>query len=122
MTGQKFSRPSYPSDSTTQGKLLVTFEGAGKLDSTASPLCPRKPWKHTYGLRTDLVQNLADLHPGFLRFPGGCIVEGNQSINRYQWKHTIGDMQNAGLQKISGTTTLLKARPRLFPELRPGIL
>jgi alpha-N-arabinofuranosidase len=37
---------------------------------------------------------LADLHPGFLRFPGGCIVEGNQLVHRYQWMHTIGRLED----------------------------
>ena len=43
------------------------------------------------GLRADLVQLLKDMHPGFLRFPGGCIVEGRYLEGRYQWKTTIGD-------------------------------
>jgi alpha-N-arabinofuranosidase len=41
-------------------------------------------------MRQDLVQKLADLKPGFLRFPGGCIVEGRDLTNRYQWKTTVG--------------------------------
>jgi len=43
-------------------------------------------------LRKDLVQLLYDLHPGFLRFPGGCIVEGRQLLTRYRWKTTVGDI------------------------------
>jgi len=41
-------------------------------------------------LRADVVQLLADLQPGFMRFPGGCIVEGKVLETRYQWKTTIG--------------------------------
>jgi len=37
-----------------------------------------------------MVQKLADLKPGFMRFPGGCIVEGSELDKRYQWKKTIG--------------------------------
>ena len=44
------------------------------------------------GLRKDLVQLLADLKPGFIRFPGGCIVEGRRLELRYQWKKTVGDV------------------------------
>ncbi|HEY3405853.1 MAG TPA: alpha-L-arabinofuranosidase C-terminal domain-containing protein, partial [Ohtaekwangia sp.] len=44
------------------------------------------------GLRQDLVQLLADMKPGFLRFPGGCIVEGRDLASRYQWKKTVGDV------------------------------
>ncbi len=40
--------------------------------------------------RKDLVDLLKDLKPGFMRFPGGCVVEGNELSNRYQWKKTIG--------------------------------
>ncbi len=46
------------------------------------------------GLRKDLAQALADLHPGILRFPGGCIVEGTSLDNRYQWKNTVGLVEN----------------------------
>lgn len=40
--------------------------------------------------RKDLIELLKDIRPGFLRFPGGCVVEGNTLENRYQWKHTLG--------------------------------
>ena len=91
-----------PEDSTSQGKLLVIFEGAGQMDLDRVSLFPADTWKdRPGGLRADLVQRLADLHPGFLRFPGGCIVEGNQLIHRYQWKHTIGPLQDReGVQSI----------------------
>jgi alpha-L-arabinofuranosidase len=49
------------------------------------------------GLRKDLVGMLADLKPGFMRFPGGCIVEGRDIDNRYQWKNTIGDINQRKL-------------------------
>ena len=42
------------------------------------------------------AQLLKDLHPGFLRFPGGCIVEGRYLDGRYQWKKTIGDPCRTG--------------------------
>ncbi|PJJ83304.1 alpha-L-arabinofuranosidase C-terminal domain-containing protein [Mucilaginibacter auburnensis] len=84
-----------PIDTATRGKLLVIFEGSGKLDVDRISLFPSDTWKNRKGgLRADLVQKLADLKPGFLRFPGGCIVEGNQLVHRYQWKHTIGPLEN----------------------------
>ena len=87
-----------PTDSTTKGKLLLIFEGAGHMDVDRISLFPTDTWKdRPGGLRADLVQKLADLHPGFLRFPGGCIVEGNQLVHRYQWKHTIGPLQDREL-------------------------
>jgi len=84
-----------PTDTATRSKLLVIFEGKGQLDVDRISLFPSDTWKNRKGgLRADLVQKLADLKPGFLRFPGGCIVEGNQIKNRYQWKHTIGALED----------------------------
>ena len=51
------------------------------------------------GMRRDLGQALADVHPGVLRFPGGCIVEGETLENRYQWKNTIGPVENRPLNR-----------------------
>ncbi len=67
--------------------LLVT--GKGTLDLDLVSLYPKKTFKN-HGLRPDMAQMLADLKPGFMRFPGGCIVEGHWLTNRYQWKTTIG--------------------------------
>ncbi len=63
----------------------------GRVDLDMSSLFPKRTWKNRpNGLRADLVQWLADLKPGFVRFPGGCIVEGRYLSTRYQWKNTIG--------------------------------
>ena len=64
---------------------------AGGLDLDFVSLFPRKTFKNRpNGLRADLAQFLADLKPAFLRFPGGCVVEGATMENRVQWKKTIG--------------------------------
>ena len=56
-------------------------------------LFPVDTWNHRpNGLRKDLVQLLYDMHPGFIRFPGGCIVEGRRLMTRYRWKTTVGDI------------------------------
>jgi len=74
-----------------KAKLNIWFEGTGMVDADIISLFPQKTWKNRPGgLRADLVQLLADMKPGFLRFPGGCIVEGRDLENRYQWKKTIG--------------------------------
>jgi len=49
---------------------------------------------HENGLRKDVAQAIADLKPGVFRFPGGCIVEGTDLENRYQWKHSVEDVEN----------------------------
>ena len=49
------------------------------------------------GMRRDLAQALEDLHPGIFRFPGGCIVEGSSLDERYQWKNSVGPVENRPL-------------------------
>lgn len=60
--------------------------------------------------RKDLFQALKDLNPGFLRFPGGCIVEGTSIMRRYQWKNTVGQLKdrkiNTNLWAVQGGNTL----------------
>ena len=77
------------------GRLKILLEGTGAVDFNYVSLFP----VHTFnnranGMRADLAQKLADLQPGFLRFPGGCIVEGHHLDNRYQWKKTVGEVEN----------------------------
>lgn len=69
------------------GRLEVTLEGPGQVDLDGLSLMPTAA---THGFRPDLLRLLADLKPGFLRFPGGCVVEGHDLANRYQWKRTLG--------------------------------
>ncbi|MCP9494866.1 MAG: carbohydrate binding domain-containing protein, partial [Pyrinomonadaceae bacterium MAG19_C2-C3] len=76
----------------TSGKanLRVLATGRGAIDVDLVSLYPKDTWKNRpNGLRSDLVQLLRDMKPGFLRFPGGCIVEGRTLNERYQWKTTI---------------------------------
>lgn len=54
---------------------------------------------HENGLRNDLAQKLADVKPGVFRFPGGCIVEGTEIPDRYQWKNTVGPVENRPLNR-----------------------
>ena len=78
-----------------KAKLKITFEGTGVIDLDMISLFPEDTWKgRKNGLRKDLVQLLYDLKPGFLRFPGGCIVEGRTLAKRYQWKNTIGPVED----------------------------
>ncbi|WDF56146.1 alpha-L-arabinofuranosidase C-terminal domain-containing protein [Mucilaginibacter sp. KACC 22063] len=78
---------------TLKAQLYLWCSHKGSIDLDMVSLFPQHTWKNRPGgLRADLVQKLYDLHPGFLRFPGGCIVEGRDLANRYQWKKTIGDV------------------------------
>ena len=74
--------------------------------------------KHTFkdrenGMRRDLAQTLYDLHPGVFRFPGGCIVEGSSLDQRYQWKNSIGPVEN---RPLNGNRWLSTFNYRLFPD------
>lgn len=78
-----------------KASLNVWAKNEGLIDLDMISLFPEHTWKNRPGgLRADLVQKLYDLHPGFLRFPGGCIVEGRELTNRYQWKKSIGDIDH----------------------------
>ena len=81
-----------------KASLRLVFSGKGVIDIDRISLFPEHTWKgRKNGLRADLVQKLADLKPGFLRFPGGCIVEGHELETRYQWKKTVGNVDNRKL-------------------------
>ncbi len=91
--------------------LKILLEGAGSLDLDMVSLFPKHTWKNRpEGLRADMVQMLADLRPGFMRFPGGCIVEGRYLTNRYQWKNTIGAPEDRKLS-INRWNDEFKHRP-----------
>jgi alpha-L-arabinofuranosidase len=80
-----------PKETDAKAQLRVMVQGPGALDLDMVSLFPRDTWKgRRGGLRADLVEMLAAMKPGFLRFPGGCIVEGRYLTNRYDWKRTIG--------------------------------
>ena len=69
------------------------LEPGSTFDLDVISLFPRNTFKtRPNGLRADLAELLADLKPAFMRFPGGCVVEGATMANRWQWKQTIGDI------------------------------
>ncbi|MCD8049721.1 MAG: alpha-L-arabinofuranosidase [Clostridia bacterium] len=81
-------------ETACDGELYITFLEDGAADIDMTSLFPQETFKgRKNGLRRDLAQVLHDLKPGFMRFPGGCIVEGNGLENRYKWKETVGDIE-----------------------------
>lgn len=81
-----------------KAKMNIWLEGNGTIDLDMVSLFPSDTWKNRPGgMRSDMIQLLADLKPGFIRFPGGCIVEGRDLANRYQWKKTIGPIEERQL-------------------------
>ena len=80
--------------------LRIFLRGDNAVDLEHISLFPKDTWRgRENGLRKDLAQALYDLHPGLFRFPGGCIVEGTDLETRYQWKNTVGPVENRPLNE-----------------------
>jgi alpha-L-arabinofuranosidase len=94
--------------------MRLMFTGKGSIDIDMVSLFPSDTWKERPGgLRKDIVQMIADLKPGFVRFPGGCIVEGRNISNRYQWKTTIGPVEE---RKLIYNRWNMEMRDRQAPD------
>ena len=79
-------------------KLRIFLKGTNSVALEHVSLFPVNTYKNREnGMRRDLAQALEDLHPGIFRFPGGCIVEGTDLDTRYQWKNTLGPVENRPL-------------------------
>lgn len=108
---KKYNASFQANETEKNAKLNITIDGNGELDLDMISLFPGNTWKNRPGgLRADLVQLLYDLKPGFLRFPGGCIVEGHELATRYQWKKTVGDVDQRQLI-VNRWNTEFKHRP-----------
>jgi len=73
-----------------EGTFALAFDKKGSVMVDFVSLMPKETYKG-HGLRQDVAQAIADLRPGFVRWPGGCIVEGATQANAFKWKNTIGD-------------------------------
>lgn len=99
---EKISNNSWCETSTTLGglkptsdaknaKLKITIACDNDIDIDMVSLIPEDTYKG-HGLRKDLMEQLEAMHPSFLRFPGGCAVEGKTMDEAWNWKDTIGDV------------------------------
>ena len=88
---KKFEAVLTPNADCKQAALQILVLTKGDMDIDVVSLMPEDTYKG-HGLRKDLAQALADLHPKFMRFPGGCVVHGGGDgfWNTYRWKTTIG--------------------------------
>ena len=94
--------------------LRIFLTSKGTVDLEHVSLFPVNTWKgHENGLRKDLAQALADIHPGVFRFPGGCIVEGTDLNTRYDWKKSVGPVENRPLNENRWQYTFTH---RFFPD------
>lgn len=80
--------------------LALLPQKAGTYELDMISLFPQKTFRnHPNGLRADLAQTIADLHPRFVRFPGGCLAHGDGVHNIYNWKETIGPLESRKPQR-----------------------
>lgn len=80
-------------DTDPKARLVIGFEEPVTMWFDIVSMFPEKTYKNRIpGMRADLMGKLEELQPKFLRFPGGCVVEGCTLDNRIQWKETIGDI------------------------------
>ncbi|HEX3355779.1 MAG TPA: alpha-L-arabinofuranosidase C-terminal domain-containing protein [Tepidisphaeraceae bacterium] len=102
--------------------LTILDKSPGSLDLDMVSLYPQETFHNrANGLRPDLAQLVADLKPGFMRFPGGCIVEGRELSNRYQWKTTIGDVsERRTIMNRWNTEFMNRATPDYFESFGLG--
>jgi alpha-L-arabinofuranosidase len=90
---QQFKTDLTSSSSDSNARFVIHPQSTGKLWFDVVSLFPSKTYNNrSNGMRNDLATMLENLHPSFLRFPGGCVVEGATLSNRFQWKKTIGDL------------------------------
>ena len=89
---QELTAVMTPKTTDYKATLQLEFDKAGTAYVDYVSLFPQNTFKgRKNGLRPDVAQKIADLKPGFVRWPGGCIVEGATLENRAKWKETIGD-------------------------------
>lgn len=94
--------------------LRIFLASRQTVDLEHISLFPVDTWQgHENGLRKDLAQALADIKPGVFRFPGGCIVEGTDIASRYDWKKSVGMVENRPLNENRWQYTFPH---RFFPD------
>ena len=98
---QKYTAELKAPRTEAKGALRIFLTGdKATTDVEHISLFPTDTWKgRENGMRKDLAQALFDMHPGVFRFPGGCIVEGTELETRYQWKNSVGPVENRPLNE-----------------------
>lgn len=90
---KKISAVLKVSKTVSDAHLEISSDGEVAVDMVS--LFPQKTFKnHKNGLRADLAETIADMHPIFVRFPGGCVAHGDGIENIYRWKNTIGPLES----------------------------
>ncbi|MDP4270836.1 MAG: alpha-L-arabinofuranosidase C-terminal domain-containing protein, partial [Bacteroidota bacterium] len=90
---QKYTCTLTAAGNDPAARFSIIMNSAGTLWLDVVSLFPPTFNNRENGLRPDLAQLLVDLKPKFMRFPGGCFIEGDYLANRFQWKNTIGKIE-----------------------------
>ena len=113
-TWKQYTVTLQPRKTVAKARLRVFNTTTETVDLEHVSLFPVNTWKNREnGLRKDLAQALYDLKPGVFRFPGGCIVEGTDLNTRYNWKNSIGAVENRPLNENRWHYTFAN---RLYPD------
>ena len=92
---QQFSTVLKAKASDEKGRLVIIPQKVARVGIDMVSLFPQETFMgRKNGLRKDLAQVIADLHPKFVRFPGGCMSHGQGLDNIYHWNHTVGPLQS----------------------------
>lgn len=111
---KKYELVLKPTKTVQKANLRLLLKGKNSVALEHVSLFPKHTFKdRDNGMRRDLAQALYNLHPGVFRFPGGCIVEGSSLEQRYQWKNSIGPVEN---RPLNGNRWLSTFNYRLFPD------
>lgn len=91
---KKYTATITATGNDAHAEFALTADKAGEFQIDVVSLFPPTFKNRENGMRPDLAQMLANMHPRFMRFPGGCFVEGQQSPdNAFRWKRTIGPIE-----------------------------
>jgi alpha-L-arabinofuranosidase len=90
---QKFSGTLTANNTNFLGRLVLSCNANGTVWIDVVSLFPPTFKERPNGLRPDLAQMLEDIKPKFMRFPGGCFVEGDSMVNAFRWKKTVGPIE-----------------------------
>ena len=111
---KKYTAILKPSRTFAKAHLRLWGDSKVTTDVEHVSLFPVDTYKgHENGMRKDLAESLEQLKPGIFRFPGGCIVEGTDLATRYQWKNSVGPVENRPLNENRWHYTFTS---RYFPD------
>lgn len=112
---KKYTLELTPWATVTNGELRIFLEQPwSPVDLEHISLFPAETYKERpNGMRKDIAGMLEGLKPGVFRFPGGCIVEGTDPDTRYQWKNTVGPVENRPLNENRWQSTFAH---RFYPD------